>query len=91
MNVYDYLIDHVSNDWARLLSGWESLLPPEFTVWLMNRYGDLVWSRHSGVKVASQRVMADRASPLPNAEPGETRSFAESNALEVGRECRKVV
>jgi hypothetical protein len=41
MNVYDYLIDHVSNDWARLLSGWESVLPPEFTVWLMNRYGDL--------------------------------------------------
>ena len=41
MNVHDYLIDHGGNDWARLLSGWEWLLPPEFTVWLMNRYGDL--------------------------------------------------
>jgi hypothetical protein len=41
MNVHDYLIDHSGNDWAHLLLGWELLLPPEFTVWLMNRYGDL--------------------------------------------------
>ncbi len=41
MNVHAYLIDHNGLDWAQLLSGWESLLPPEFTVWLMNRYGDL--------------------------------------------------
>jgi hypothetical protein len=41
MNVPDYLIDHNGLDWARLLSGWEWLLPPEFSVWLMNRYGDL--------------------------------------------------
>jgi len=41
MNVHDYLIDHSGLDWTNLLSGWELLLPPEFTVWLMNRYGDL--------------------------------------------------
>lgn len=41
MNVHDYLTDHSGLDWAQVLSGWELLLPPEFTVWLMNRYGDL--------------------------------------------------
>jgi len=41
MKVQDYLIDHSGFDWAHLVSGWEWLLPPEFTVWLMNRYGDL--------------------------------------------------
>ena len=41
MNVHDYLIDHSGFDWEHLLSGWEWLLPPEFSVWLMNRYGDL--------------------------------------------------
>jgi len=41
MSLADYLIDHSGFDWARLLTGWEWLLPPEFTVWLMNKYGDL--------------------------------------------------
>ncbi len=41
MSVHDYLIDHIGFDWAHLLSGWERLLPTEFTVWLMNRFGDL--------------------------------------------------
>jgi hypothetical protein len=41
MNVHDYLIDHSGFNWAQLLSGWKWLLPPEFTIWLMNRYGDL--------------------------------------------------
>jgi hypothetical protein len=35
------LIDHSDIDWAALLSDWKWLLPPGFTVWLMNRYGDL--------------------------------------------------
>jgi hypothetical protein len=42
MNINDYLIDHQSFDWARLLSDWHWLLPAEFNVWLMNRFGDLV-------------------------------------------------
>jgi hypothetical protein len=41
MSVYDYLIDHSDFDWSQLLSDWDRLLPTEFTVWLMNRYGDL--------------------------------------------------
>jgi hypothetical protein len=37
----DYLIDHAGFDWSRLLTEWAWLLPPELTVWLMNRFGDL--------------------------------------------------
>jgi hypothetical protein len=41
MNVHDYLIDQSGLDWAQLLSSWRWLVPPEFSVWLMNRFGDL--------------------------------------------------
>lgn len=42
MNVRDYLIDHSGVDWPRVLSPWHWLLPETLTVWLMNRFGDLV-------------------------------------------------
>jgi hypothetical protein len=41
MDVSDYLIEHEQIDWPSILAGWAWLLPAEFTVWLMNRYGDL--------------------------------------------------
>jgi hypothetical protein len=41
MTVQDYLIDHTNFDWPKLLVGWTWLLPPQFTVWLVNRFGDL--------------------------------------------------
>jgi hypothetical protein len=41
MPLTDYLIDHASFDWKSLLHQWSWLLPPRFTVWLMNRFGDL--------------------------------------------------
>jgi len=41
MNNRDYLIDQQGLDWAKLLSTWHWLLPREFTVWLVNRFGDL--------------------------------------------------
>lgn len=37
-----YIIDHRGFDWPDLLSSWAWLLPREFTVWIMNRFGDLV-------------------------------------------------
>jgi hypothetical protein len=40
-SIQDYLIDHRGFDWATLFKEWTWLLPSEFTVWLMNRYGDL--------------------------------------------------
>ena len=42
MEVTDYLLDHQVFDWSTILADWAWLLPQdEFTIWLMNRYGDL--------------------------------------------------
>jgi hypothetical protein len=41
MSIHDYLIDHRDFDWLELLTEWTWLMPNEFTVWLMNRFGDL--------------------------------------------------
>lgn len=41
MSVHDYLIDHSKFNWLKLLAGWSGLLPKQFSVWLMNRFGDL--------------------------------------------------
>jgi hypothetical protein len=41
MNIHDYLIDQSGKDWSELFSGWTAALPPSFTVWLVNRFGDV--------------------------------------------------
>ncbi len=41
MKLTDYLLDHSGYDWGHLLHPWSSLLPPEFTLWMMNRFGDM--------------------------------------------------
>ena len=41
MSVHDYLIDHNGFDWSSLFENWAWLVPKQFTVWLMNRFGDL--------------------------------------------------
>ena len=41
MNIHDYLIDQTGLNWSALLKEWHWLLPPEFTVWLFTRAGDL--------------------------------------------------
>ena len=42
MNIHDYLIDQTGLDWSALLVEWRWLLPPEFSVWLFTRAGDLL-------------------------------------------------
>jgi hypothetical protein len=42
MNLHDYLIDQSGNDWVALLKGWGSVLPASFTLWIVNRFGDLI-------------------------------------------------
>jgi hypothetical protein len=42
MSIHDYLIDHRGFDWPSLFSEWTWLVPNELTVWLMNRFGDLI-------------------------------------------------
>lgn len=42
MALEPYLIDHTELDWNSLLQSWQWLLPEEeFTVWFVNRFGDL--------------------------------------------------
>jgi hypothetical protein len=41
ISVHDYLLDQTGFDWPRLLSEWKWLLPSEFRVWMVNRFGDL--------------------------------------------------
>ncbi|MEM1260851.1 MAG: DUF1851 domain-containing protein [Pseudomonadota bacterium] len=41
MDVNDYLIDQAGHDWPTLLEDWSWLLPETFTLWLVNRFGDL--------------------------------------------------
>jgi hypothetical protein len=41
MNINDYLIDQTGKDWTRILRPWMPPLPANFTLWLVNRFGDL--------------------------------------------------
>jgi len=41
MDINDYLIDQAGKDWPTLLKDWMPPLPPAFTLWLVNRFGDL--------------------------------------------------
>ena len=40
-SIDDYIIDHAEFDWLTLFDKWTWLLPNNFTVWIMNRFGDL--------------------------------------------------
>jgi len=47
-SAHNYLIDHSQFDWPALLTEWAWLLPPKLTVWLMNRFGDLLLVSEDG-------------------------------------------
>ena len=51
MDTDDYLIDHSTLDWQKLLASWEWLLDEAqtFSPWLMNRFGDLFFVDEAGV------------------------------------------
>jgi len=42
MNLHDYLLTQEARDWPKLLAGWGRELPPDFTLWMVNRLGDLI-------------------------------------------------
>jgi hypothetical protein len=48
MNLHDYLIDCSGFDWQKLVASWHWLLPPQFTAWIMNRFGDLFLTTADG-------------------------------------------
>lgn len=41
LNPLDYLIEQEGIDWKASLESWQSILPDKFTIWLVNRFGDL--------------------------------------------------
>ena len=51
MESNEYLLDHSTLDWPRLLSSWDWLLDDDMVVqpWLMNRFGDLFFVDEVGV------------------------------------------
>lgn len=48
MNLSDYLIDQEGYDWAGILADWAWLLPSDLTVWMVNRFGDLIFVPDDG-------------------------------------------
>lgn len=48
MNIADYLIAHDNVDWAPLLRDWAPPLPERFSVWLVNRLGELFVAAENG-------------------------------------------
>jgi Domain of unknown function (DUF1851) len=40
-DIDDYLIEQAGKNWAELLSSWVPPLPKSFTIWLVNRVGDV--------------------------------------------------
>jgi hypothetical protein len=41
ISLTDYLIDQGGIDWPSVLASWSWLLPPQFDLWLVNRFADL--------------------------------------------------
>ncbi|MFT3777908.1 MAG: DUF1851 domain-containing protein [Ottowia sp.] len=48
MNLQDYLIDQEGHDWAGILAEWHWLLPADLTVWMVNRFGDIIFVPDDG-------------------------------------------
>lgn len=40
-SIDDYLLDHDGVDWPEALGAWAWLVPDQFTIWLVTRFGDL--------------------------------------------------
>lgn len=41
-DINEYLIDQTGKDWSKLLQDWSPPLPEEFTIWMVNRLGDII-------------------------------------------------
>lgn len=69
MKIEDFLIDPAGKDWGKLLGYWIPPLPADFTLWLVNRLGEPIFSASDGgiyrLTVGSgtiERLASDRRS-----------------------------
>lgn len=46
--IEDYMIDQDGIDWQTALSSWAWLVPSDFTIWLVSRFGDLFLVQSDG-------------------------------------------
>ncbi len=44
----NYILDQSRFDWPAILKSWSWLIPAEFTVWIVNRFGDLFIELENG-------------------------------------------
>ncbi|HKE95993.1 MAG TPA: T6SS immunity protein Tdi1 domain-containing protein [Povalibacter sp.] len=42
MELAHYLLDQKGEDWSSLLRPWRWLLPASFTIWMVNRFGEVI-------------------------------------------------
>lgn len=42
IDIHDYLIEQEGKNWNEFMSDWGFLLPASFTIWFVNRFGDVV-------------------------------------------------
>ena len=81
MNIHDYLLSHENVDWPSVLEDWAWLLPQSFTVWLVNRFGDLIIALDNGtiqlVDVGSGLLMTIAESRNDFAEKIDQGNYAE--------------
>jgi hypothetical protein len=65
LKLTDYTLDVDGVDWPDLLAGWGWLIPREFTIWFVNRFGDIFMVFEDGcirkldVGVGSLETLAD--------------------------------
>ncbi len=48
LDISDYLIDQQGHDWATILKDWHWLLPSDLTVWMVTRFGDMIFVSEDG-------------------------------------------
>lgn len=48
MAITDYLIDQQGHEWSSMLSEWHWLLPENLTVWMVNRFCDVIFVKEDG-------------------------------------------
>lgn len=48
MNIHDFLIDPRGKDWQKLLAYWIPQLPPDASLWLVNRLGEVLFATTDG-------------------------------------------
>lgn len=81
-SIDDYLLDHDGVDWPEALGAWAWLVPDQFTIWLVTRFGDLIVIQDDGSVHRLDVVRGTFTRLADDREGFEERLNAEDNAEE---------